>query len=212
VSLAERLSRVSLFRWRLEWVCLIVVAVSVVLGEQSDEQRASDPYLIVQSGQSATATVRAGRIERHTVSPRWMRNRQELRPFLELEWRDREGKPRSVSNYLLDFESMLAMGIDPIAPAWPGEVRILYLEPATEALTHSGALPPNAWQRLCRPWTNCRVLVLTPGMKTRAEADADLADYLAEWAPRGLWLGLVAFLGLLILRLAGCIDSRPSLE
>jgi hypothetical protein len=56
------------------------------------------------------------------------------------------------------------------------------------------------------------VLVLTPGLKTRAEADADLADYLAEWAPRGLWLGLVAFLGLLILRLAGFIDSRPTLE
>lgn len=212
MTLYERLSLISLFRWRLEWLCLIAVAVSVVLGEQAREVRGRDPYLIVQNGQRATAIVRAGRIERHTISPRWMRHRQELRPFIDLEWLDREGNRRSITNYLVDFETLLAMGINPDAAVWPAEVTMLYLDAAEGAAPQTGALSPTAYQRHCRPWMSCRVLVLPPNAKSQAEVDADLADDVAAWAPHGLWLGMVAFLGLLGLRLAGLIYSRPSLE
>ena len=119
VTLSERLARISLFRWRLEWGFLVMIAVSIVLGEQAREQRAADPYLIIQGGRSATATVRAGRVAAHTVSPRWMRTRQEMRTLLDLEWLDRDGNRRTVENYHLDFETIVALRIDPSTGSWP---------------------------------------------------------------------------------------------
>lgn len=212
VTLSERLARISLFRWRLEWAFLVMIAVSIVLGEQAREQRAADPYLIIQGGRSATATVRAGRVAAHTVSPRWMRTRQEMRTLLDLEWRDRDGNLRTVENYLLDWETIMALRIDPSTGSWPTQVQVLYSDPLAIDSTTTAAPPAVYFQPGCGPWQHCRVLVLAPDAKTQAELDAELADVLEHWAPRGLWLGLGAFFCLLGLRLAGIIDSRPSLE
>lgn len=212
MTLYERLSQISPFRWRLEWALLVLVAVSIVLGEQAREQREKDPYLIVQGGRSAAAAVRAGRTEVHTVSPRWTRTRQEVRTFLDLEWLDRDGIRRTIDSYLLDVETIVALRIDANANVWPTEVRILYLDQDRGAIKGVALPKAMAYQSRCRPQLHCRVLVLAPNSKTQAELDADLADYLAVWAPRGLWLGLAGFLALLALRLGGIVYNRPSLE
>lgn len=212
MTLLDRLRLISPFRWRLEWVLLVLLALSIVLGEQAREQRERDPYLIVQGGQSATATVRAGRTEVLTVSPRWTRTRQEVRTYLDLEWLDRDGNRRTIDGYLLDIETIVALRIDAAANVWPTEVRLLYLDGDRGGPRGSAQLKATGHQTRCRPPVQCRVLVLAPGAKTQAEIDADLADYLAVWAPPGLWLGLIGFLGMIALRLGGFVYNRPSLE
>ncbi len=84
----ELLSRISLFRWRLEWLFLAMAAVGLVLGEEAREARERDPYELVQHGRAATAVVRNAREDLRSLGMRRGEPQQETRTFLDLEWWD----------------------------------------------------------------------------------------------------------------------------
>ena len=221
-DLIFRLQRLSLFRWRIEWVLLACAAVGLVMGEQAREALGRDPYLLHAHGRTAAATIFAARETVVDLGVRRGEQRTQVRTLLDLQWFDENGERRLVENYRLPPETAAALGIAPSAQRGPRYVNIQYLTwpsdvDAAEATALQPGLLPNdatapAFQGACRPRPHCRLVILLPATRTASEAQADFVDLAIVWAPRVLWWGLGAFLLLLALRFTGWIDNRPSLE
>lgn len=214
------LERLSLFRWRFEWVLLTLAAVGVVFGEQAREARARDPYQLLTNGRTAAATVEGMRQEVVTLAVRRGEPIQELRTFADLSWFDDNSERRGITNYRLDAETVEALRIDVGNRSWPAYLNIHYLErspasegdPADPTQVMPQGVTSTAFQGACQPARFCRLVVLLPEGKSRAEQDADLIDLALSWGPRAVWFGIGGLLLLLALRFRGVIDNRPTLE
>lgn len=218
MMLAERLRLVSPFRWRLEWAALLAAAVAGALTEQAKEARMRDPYQIVASGLAGKAAVASARTQIVSLGTRRGSPVEETRNTLDLEWEDANGAQRRVAGYRLDAETIAALRIDVAAGRWPPRVDILYLDRA--AAEPGSALVPvveqgvtaSAFQQDCRPREHCRLVVLAPEVLIPAEIAAANVDYVLERAPHAFLLCMGMFSIMLILRLAGIVHNRPSLE
>ncbi len=212
--------RMSLFRWRWEWALLALAAGGLVISEQAREVRDRDPYQLMLHGRTAAAVVEGGRAEQVTTAVRRGEPIVETRTYLDLSWFDDRQLQRRVDDYRLDPETVQGLNIDTALKRWPAYVNIQYLEAVTQATARSadlnapqpqGVTAPQ-FQKTCRPSVYCRLVVLLPRGKARAERDADFVDLALEWGPRAMWVSLIAFFTLLSLRFQGVIDNRPSLE
>ena len=92
MSIPERLARISPFRWRIEWVLVLVAAVSGVLAEQAREARERDPYLLVNRGRPAQAIVTAPREKVVLLGKRRGEPVQVAHTLVDLEWQDDTGR------------------------------------------------------------------------------------------------------------------------
>lgn len=220
MSIPERLARISPFRWRLEWVLVLVAAVSGVLTEQAREAQARDPYLLVHRGRTAQAIVKS---PREKIVPLGMRRgepQQETHTLVDLEWRDDTGQARLISGYRIDDATLAGLRPDAQRRPWPAYVQVLYLDRAATVRPPPGALSfitaqgvtAARFQQHCEPWTHCRVIVLTPDVLTPSEEAALNVDYVLDRAPHAFRLSLLLLLGMFGLRLAGVVDNKPSLE
>lgn len=219
-SLTDRLRRISPFRWRLEWALLLIAATTSVLSEQARDAKGRDPYEIVSAGRAARATVLSTQIRIVPLPPRRGIPQQEEHTLVNLEWQDDQGARRRIESYRLDGVTASALKIDSAKGQWPPVVQILYLDrpvaaparnPPSGGVAEQG-VTASAFQRHCRPWQQCRVVVLAPDMLTPAEEAAANVDYVLERAPHALHLSLALLIVLLGLRFAGIVHNRPSLE
>ncbi len=220
MSIPERLARISPFRWRLEWVLVLVAAVSGVLTEQAREAQARDPYLLVHRGRTAQAILEA---PRERIVPLGMRRgepQQEVHALVDLAWQDDMGQTRRITGYRLDDATLVALRPDAQRRPWPPYVQVLYLDRTATARPPPGALAiisaqgatDARFQQHCEPWTHCRVIVLAPDVLTPSEEAALNVDYVLDRAPHAFRLSLLLLLAMLGLRLAGVVDNKPSLE
>lgn len=218
-SFAERLRLISPFRWRLEWAVLLVAATAGVLTEQAREARDRDPYQIVHDGRAAQANVAAAR---EVVVPLGTKRgvpQQETHTLVDLEWQDEKDETRRVVGYRLDRETIAALRIDVVAGRWPAYVRVLYLDrlevsprAAPSPLVIEQGVTAATFQRHCKPWKLCRVVVVPPDVLSPTEIAAHNVDYVLDRAPYAFVLSLVLVVGMLALRLVGVVQNRPSLE
>lgn len=199
---------------------MLAVAVSGVLSEQAREARERDPYQIVTRGRTAQAITSA---PREKIVPLGMRRGEPVREthtLVDLEWQDDAGKPRRVTGYRLDDATVAGLRSGSNRGSWPAYAQVQYLDrAATERprpgalayITEQGTTAPS-FQRHCEPWLHCRLIVLAPDVLTPSEEAAMNVDYVLDRAPHAFKLSLLLLVGMLVLRLAGVIDNKPSLE
>ena len=214
----QLIARISPFRWRLEWVVLLIAATAGVLAEQAREATTRDPYQIITTGRSARASVANVRNEQVTTGMRRGSAQIETRTLVDLHWTDDHGGQRSVEGYRLDPPTVTGLQIDPLGKRWPQYVQILHLDRAEDSrparsvtVIEQGVTAP-AFQEHCRPWRYCRIVVLAPDVLTPSEEAAANVDFVLDRAPHAFRLSLILFVAMLALRLTGLVHNRPSME
>ncbi len=220
MSIPERLARISPFRWRIEWVLVLVAAVSGVLAEQAREARERDPYLLVNRGRPAQAIVTAPREKVVLLGKRRGEPVQVAHTLVDLEWQDDTGQVRRVTGYRLDEGTIAGLRPDAQRNPWPAYAQVLYLDrtPAAQpssalvAISNEQGAAAPSFQQHCQPWTHCRLIVLTPDVLTPSEEAALNVDYVLDRAPHAFRLSIALLLAMFGLRLAGVVNNKPSLE
>ncbi len=215
--IADRLPRISPFRWRLEWVLLLGAAAALVLGEQAREARTREPAAILVDGISASAHIIAARELQQSIRISRSETRQVALTLVDLEWRDSRSEVRRVADFQLANHIAADLGIDPAARRWPERVRIIYLDRPVGTALRTGAnaeavLPRDPVGRPCRPAEHCALVVLDASGRSSAHEEIERIELLLAYAPLVLWFCLAAFIGMLASRWLGVIDNRPTLE
>lgn len=219
-AIVSRVRRISLFRWRFEWALALMAAVSGALSEQAREARERDPYQLVKLGRIAQGTLTGAR---EIVVPLGTRRgvpQQEIHVLVDLEWQDREGSTRQATGFRLDAMTAGALRSNEPGQRWPRQVSLLYLDPPQGAPNNPRLDPTLIAQDVlarrlideCLPLENCRLIVLPEDALSPAEEAAQRVDYVLERAPHAFTLSIALLLTMLILRLVGVIENRPSLE
>ncbi len=212
----ERLALASPFRWRIEWVLLLTAAASLVLTEQSCEALEREPAVIVRQGEHARAGVLAARHVHHTERIGRGQTRQITRTVVDLEWTDTDGRTRRVSDHRVADEIAADLGIDAFGQRWPEYARIVYLgqplPPPSAGPSAEAVLPRDAAGPPCQPVVNCSLVMLDNAGRSGVHEEVERMNLVLDWGPAVQSLALAGFLALLVLRLAGIVHNRPSLE